>query len=184
MRARSPAPGAARGGFTLIEVVVALSLGAVLLLGARALFEQLGTHAEALVRAAADADREANGDALARGLVGRAETSPDPERRFDGAAEGVRFSTWCESPGGWMERCTATLGFVEVDGAAVLGLAAGAGDPVVLRRGFGAGRLIYLRQADDGGAWARSWSSAVTPPLAVGVVIDGDTALLRVDERG
>jgi prepilin-type N-terminal cleavage/methylation domain-containing protein len=182
MRARSgPDP---RGGFTLIEVVVALTLSAMLMLGARALFEQLGAHAEALVGAAGDADREANGDALVRALVGAAETSPEPERRFEGTADGARFHTWCESPAGWLERCAATLGFVRADTARVLAVEAGATDPVVLRRGFGDGRLIYLRGASDGGSWVRSWSSAVSTPLAVGVVVDGDTAILRIGERG
>jgi prepilin-type N-terminal cleavage/methylation domain-containing protein len=183
MRCRSrPDPG--REGFTLIEVVVALSLAALLMLGARALFEQLGAHAEALVAAAADADREANGDVLLRARVGAAETSPQPERRFDGTAEGARFSTWCESPAGWLERCAVTLGFVHADTARVLALSADQGDPVVIRRGFRDGRLIYLRAADEGGAWVRNWSSAVSTPLAVGVVVDGDTAILRVGERG
>lgn len=184
MRSDSRPSASARGGFTLVEVVVALTLAAMLMLGARALFEQLGAHAEALVGAAGDADREANGDALLRALVGAAETSPDPERRFDGTAEGVRFSTWCESPAGWLERCAATLGFVHADTARVLAVAVAGGDPIVLRRGFRDGRLIYLRNADDGGAWVPNWSSAVSTPLAVGVVVDGDTAILRVGERG
>jgi hypothetical protein len=66
----------------------------------------------------------------------------------------------------------------------VLALAAGAADPVVLRRGFRDGRLLYLRAADEGGDWVRNWSSLVTTPLAVGVVVDGDTAILRIGERG
>jgi prepilin-type N-terminal cleavage/methylation domain-containing protein len=184
MPRRSRRPAAGREGFTLIEVVVALTLAALLMLGARALFEQLGAHAEALVGAAADADREANGDALLRALVGAAETSPDPERRFEGTEEGVRFSTWCESPGGWLERCAVTLGFVHADTARVLALEAGAGDPVVLRRGFRDGHLIYLRAPEEGGSWVRGWSSVAITPLAVGVVVDGDTAILRIGERG
>ena len=174
----------ATGGFTLIEVVIALTLSAMLLLGGRALFEQLGGYAEAVVGASADADREANADALARTLVGGAETSPEAGLRFEGGAAGARFHTWCQAAAGWVERCPATLGFVHAGDGRVLAVQAAAADPVVLRRGFRDGRLIYLRDAADGGAWVHDWSSAVSTPLAVGVVIDGDTAILRVDERG
>lgn len=184
MRFPDPHPDPARGGFTLIEVVVALSLSAMLLLGARALFEQLGGHAEAMVEAAAAADRDANADAVLRARVGAAEASPDPARPFDGTADGARFHAWCETAAGWMERCRVTLGFIHAGQAPVLAVATDDGEPVVIRRGFRAGRLIYLRDAGNGGAWTRGWSSTVQPPLAVGVVIDGDTAILRIGERG
>jgi prepilin-type N-terminal cleavage/methylation domain-containing protein len=175
---------AGRAGFTLIEVVVAISITALLLVGARAVFEQLGDHAEAVVAAASAGDREANGQTLVRALVGRVETSPEPERRFDGTADGARFSTWCDTAGGWLERCTATLGFVTVADTAVLAVRQGDAEPVALRRGFRDGRLVYLRSAAEGGSWVRNWSSAVSAPLAVGVVIDGDTAIVVIGERG
>lgn len=181
---RTPERPAGRAGFTVIEVVVAISITALLLVGARAVFEQLGGHAEAVVRAASAGDRDANGQALVRALLGRAETSPDLERRFDATAEGARFATWCESAGGWLERCTATLGFVTVADTSVLAVRQGDGEPVALRRGFRRGAMIYLRSADEGGQWVRNWSSAVSAPLAVGVVIDGDTIIVRIGERG
>jgi prepilin-type N-terminal cleavage/methylation domain-containing protein len=175
---------AGRGGFTLMEVVVALAISALLLVGARAVLEQLGGHATAVVRAAADADRDANAEAWIRELLGRAETTPEPERRFDGTADGARFHTWCESGGGWLERCAATVGFIAAGDTAVLAVRMGDADPVPLRRGFRAGRLIYLRDASSGGAWVRNWSSALAAPLAVGVVIDGDTIIVPIGERG
>ena len=184
MRVPDRHPDAGRGGFTLIEVVVALSLSAMLLLGARALFEQLGGHAEAMVEAATASDRDANADAVVRARVGAAEASPEPARPFDGTADGVRFHSWCESAAGWMERCRVTLGFIHAGETLVLAMATDDGDPVAIQRGFRAGRLIYLRDAGDGGAWVRGWSSTVQPPLAIGVVIDGDTAILRIGERG
>jgi prepilin-type N-terminal cleavage/methylation domain-containing protein len=181
---RFPDRVSADEGFTLIEVVVALSISALLLVGARAVMEQLGGHAEAVVRAATAADREANGEAYVRALLGRAETSPEPERRFDGTADGARFHTWCDVPGGWLERCPVTLGFIAAGDTAVLAVAAAEGDPVPVRRGFRAGKLIYLRDAADGGEWVRNWSSAVSTPLAVGIVIDADTTIVPIGERG
>ncbi len=171
-------------GFTLIEVVVAISIAALLLLSARALFEQLGTHAEAIVRAAAESDREANAEEMLRTLLGRAETSPQPERRFDGTGSGARFDTWCDGADPWLERCTATIGILRVDSADVLAVSTDGGDPLPLRRGFREGRLIYLRNASLGGDWVRNWSSAVAPPLAVGLVIDSDTTILPIGDRG
>jgi hypothetical protein len=177
----------ARGGFAVLEVVVALAVGALVLLGARAMYAQLADDAGRIVDAASEADREANADALLRGLVGRAEVEPRL-RPFEGEAAGARFWTWCDTPAGWQERCRTTLGILSVDGAPLLALMADGGEVVPLRRDFHSGRLLYLRDASDGGAWARNWSSELSLPLAIGVVLErdaaADTLILRIGERG
>lgn len=184
MPRRSPAPPAdARAGFTLMEVVVALALGALLLLGARTMYGELADHTERISAAAADADREANTDAWLRGLLGRVEINPDQERAFAGDAAGARFATWCEVPAGWLERCTASLGLIRVAEVPTLAVSA-AGQVTAVRRGFARGELIYLRDAAGGGQWSHNWTSQLTAPLAVGIVIDADTLLLRIGERG
>lgn len=175
---------AARGGFTLLEVMVAITLSAFLLLGARALVEQMGDSAERIAGSAAGVDQEANSERLLRALTGRAEPPQGPRSEFAGTSRGVRFTSWCDVAAGWMERCTVSVGILQVAGGHVLALDAAEGEPIVVRRGFRDGQLLYLRDAGEGGVWLREWNSQVSTPLAVGVVMDRDTMILRIGERG
>jgi prepilin-type N-terminal cleavage/methylation domain-containing protein len=176
----------ARAGFTLLEVMVALTVMGVVLVGARTLLGQIADDADRITAASADADREANAEALLRTVAGRLELSPpaDGNAGFEGTPRGMRFHTWCEVPDGWLERCRASLGFVETNGEPLLALRLSTGETVPLRRGFAAGELVYLRDAAAGGDWVRDWGASLTAPLAVGVVIDGDTAIVAIGERG
>ena len=179
--------GAARG-FTLVEVMVALVVIGVVVLGARAMLGQLADSADRITAAAAEADRAANAEALLREAVGRLETRPAAsaadETRFAGDERGASFRTWCDVPDGWMEPCDASLGFITVDGQPALALSLSTGEMVALRSGFRAGSLAYLRDAGGGGGWVRHWGASITAPLAIGVVIDGDTSIVRIGERG
>jgi prepilin-type N-terminal cleavage/methylation domain-containing protein len=179
MRSRSP-----NAGFTLLEVVVALAISGAVLLGARVMLEQVADGAGRIAAGAAGADRDANAERTLRDLVSRIEVSPDEGRQVVGDARGVSFSTWCDMPAGWQERCTATLGMLRPGGANVLALAVPGLEVQPVRRGFEQGTLLYLSAAGGGGAWVRSWSSTLASPLAIGVVMDGDTLILRIGERG
>lgn len=170
------------GGFTLLEVMVALALAGVVLLGARALLEQVGAGSEAIAAGAVEADRDANAERTLRDLLSRVEVRPSGGP-FAGDARGARFTTWCDVPAGWQERCVASLGLVKAGDDNVLAVEA-RGALLPVRRGFAAGELLYLTSADRGGSWVRDWNSGVEPPLAVGVVMDADTLILRIGERG
>jgi hypothetical protein len=165
-------------------VVVALAVSGLVLLGARVMLGQVADGAEQIAATAAGVDRDANAERLLRDLVSRIEVSPDEGRKVAGDARGVSFSTWCDVPAGWQERCTATLGLVRVGEANVLALASPGLQVQPVRRGFERGALLYLADAGDGGTWVREWRSAVTSPLAIGVALDADTLVLRIGERG
>ena len=193
---RSPET-AGRAGFTLLEVVVALAITGMVLLGARLVFGQLADGAERVAEEAAALDREANAMRYLRELVGSAEVQPaaedgSGERAFVGEAGGVRFWTWCEVSAGWQERCQATLGLLADDSggagragdAAVLAVRVGGGDVLTLRRGLRRARLAYLSDAALGGRWMRNWESTVSLPLAIGVLSADDTVIVRIGERG
>jgi prepilin-type N-terminal cleavage/methylation domain-containing protein len=173
------------GGFTLIELVVAMTLSGVVLLGARALWESLAVSVDRLrTQATADA-REVNGERLLRSLMGQLEVGTDQSHEFAGDEHHVRFTTWCDMPAGWQERCDAVIG-IEPDSGAGLRLVArlSTGEAITLQRGFGAGVLRYLNDPAGGGVWFRIWGHGITAPLAVGVITDGDTAIVRIGERG
>ena len=187
MSARASRPPRRRSaGFTLVEVMVAVVVISVVLVGARAMLGQIADDADRIAGAAAEADREANADALLRAVAGRLEVSPVPgdEVRFRGQPDGASFHSWCEVPDGWLERCEASLGFVRLEDGSALVLRLSTGEMVPLRRGVGRGAILYLRDAAQGGAWIRTWGESITPPAALGIVVDGDTSIIRIGERG
>jgi hypothetical protein len=169
-----------------VEVMVALAVVGVVLVGARAMLEQVADHAARIAGAAEEADRAGNADALVRSIAGRTQVSalPGSEVRFQGEPGMARFRSWCEVPDGWLEECDASLGLIQVDGGNVLALRLSTGELVALRSGFRQGEILYLRAAGNGGWWLRSWGSSITAPLALGLVIDGDTTIVRIGERG
>jgi prepilin-type N-terminal cleavage/methylation domain-containing protein len=174
-----------RRGFTLIELIVAITLSGIVLLGARALWESLAGSVDRLrTQAAADA-RVANGERLLRSLVGRLEVGTDQSREFAGDEQRAQFTTWCDMPAGWQERCSAQLA-IEPDSGNTSQLVArlSTGEVISLRRGFTAGKLRYLNDPIGRGVWFRIWGHGITAPLAIGVITDGDTAIVRIGERG
>jgi prepilin-type N-terminal cleavage/methylation domain-containing protein len=179
----SPDPRA-RGGFTLLEVIVALAVSGMVLLGARSVLGQLGTDAERIEAAAAESDRASNADALLRAVVGRTANSVPEQARFVGDATGARFVSWCEVPGGWLERCQAMLGIVQTGDSASLVLTLDPGGMVPLKTGVRRARLRYLVSPQEGGRWLDEWTSQLSTPVAVGVEVDDSLWIVPVGERG
>lgn len=165
---------------------MAIVVTTIVLAGARALLGQIADGGDRIAAAAADADREANADALLRTLAGRLQVSGEQgaEIRFAGEPRGARFRTWCEVPAGWLESCDASLGLIAADGGNALVLTLSTGELIPLRRGFRRGEILYLRDAAEGGVWMREWGFSISAPLALGIVIDGDTTIVRIGERG
>lgn len=173
-----------RRAFTLVEVVIALAIGGTVLLIARGLLEQLASDAERLVVHAATADSRANAERSLRELVGRLEVGTDTTRRFVGRERAARFTSWCEMPRGWQERCMVVLA-IDMEGSEpTLAASLSTGELLVMRRGFTHGSLRYLGDAARGGVWFQSWGESISAPLAIGVVLDADTLILRIGERG
>lgn len=183
MRGRSHR-SAVRGGFTLVEILVALAIAGTVIVTARMLLEQLADDAERLVAHAAANDTEANAERMLREVVSSLEVGTDDSRRFAGDERVTRFTSWCEVPRGWQERCAVTLAIDTQGPEPVLAASLSTGELLVLRRGFSNATLRYLGDAARGGTWFRSWGESITAPLAIGVVLDADTLILRIGERG
>lgn len=173
-----------RNGFALFEVIIALAVGALVLVAARVVLESVADGAEVVLEAAVDADREGNADWLLRSLVGQIEAATVVQNSVLGDDRQVRIQTWCDVPGGWKERCTVELALIpHGSGKALLATGLPSG-PLVLRTGFDHGTLRYLVDPEYGGAWLPNWTQQVTMPLALGVILDSDTLILRIGERG
>jgi prepilin-type N-terminal cleavage/methylation domain-containing protein len=175
-------------GFTLIEVLVALVVGAIVLLGAQRILATLSDQAHALTRHATDSDRDANGERMLRDLLGRLEIGSPGTIPFTGSPDTVRFSSWCEAAEGWLERCNVTLSFAPRGDREVLRAQVGHAAPFDLVGGFSAGAFRYLESAAAGGQWFQRWGTGITAPLGIGVVVEQehavDTMLIRIGPRG
>jgi prepilin-type N-terminal cleavage/methylation domain-containing protein len=177
-------PRRSRRGFTLIEVMVALAVGAVVVLGARLALAQLADDADRIVKGAARLDGEANGERLLRSLFRRLEVGTEIAGPFGGDERAMHFTTWCDLPAGWQERCQATVAIDTVDDAPALVAHLSTGEVITLRAGFHRATLRYLNDPASGGSWFRGWGTGLTAPRAVGIIVDDDTLVLRIGDRG
>ncbi len=185
-------PAGPREGFTLVELIVALVISAMVLVGARLMVELLSDAARRTTLAAQEADRTANADHVLRMLFSRLEIGTPDDRPFGGNPFATHFTTWCDSPGGWLERCDVVVD-LEVHGD-TNGLIAHLAprDPhgdvgprtIRLATGFHSGAIRYLNDPRAGGQWFEQWGDGIVAPLAVGIILDNDTAIVRIGERG
>ncbi len=178
--------------------MVAIAIGGLVLLGARSFLEVLADEEGHVAREAAIHDARANGERLLRDLVGRMEVGTTESGSFAGDPAETTFTSWCDVPAGWQERCRVTIA-VESDresdgtGPALVARLSGR-RRVILRTGFRAGELRYLNSASSGGQWFRQWGEGITAPLAIGVLLEResfdvggfavDTLIVRIGERG
>jgi prepilin-type N-terminal cleavage/methylation domain-containing protein len=169
-----------RHGFTLIEVMVALVLGVITIGGARAVSGLLADHAARIAAADFAATERVNGARLLRTLVRDTEAGRSLDGTFSGSTDAASFATRCHVPGGWSERCIATLTLVsDPDSAATLMvILLSTGDSLMLGRYTPPTRLAYLEDAARGGVWSPVWGPASVAPLAVGIFSADGTVIL------
>lgn len=173
-----------RRGLTLVELMVALAIGSMVLLSARLLAGSVADGA-VLVAAAGDAaERAATPERTLRGWLRRVEVGTDSLTTFAGAARGAAFTSWCDVPGGWQERCRVTLLLDRWREEPALIGTTSTGSLIVLPLADAAATLLYLQDARLGGQWVRMWGTSLSAPLAVLVAMPGDSLLLRIGERG
>jgi len=173
-----------RAAFTLIEVVVALVLSGMVLLGARAVLEGLADRSVQIERTAMDADDVANAEMLLRSAVSQLEIHRDEPESFVGGEREARFATWCSVPAGWQERCHATLESTPNGARLSLVLRTQPSTVIVVRRAQPFVALRYLVSAENGGEWVQIWGRGITAPLAIGAITLRDTLILRIGQRG
>ena len=178
------AAGDLRGGFTLVEVMVAIAISAMVVAAGRLLLGELGDDAERIAVATAATDGAANADWFLHSLVGQIEVGSTASETFSGTDHEARFTSWCLVPQGWQERCTVTLTVGGDDSVRTLEAMLSTGEHVVLRTQPPPLVLRYLTNAAAGGTWHRSWDPAIQAPLAIGIVTQADTTILRIGDRG
>jgi len=176
-------PADGRQGFTVLELSVALAVGGIVILAAWTMVDRVARTSAEIVAFAKETDREANSDRLLRSLLEGVEVRTDSLARFVGGERSMRFITRCDMPGGWQEPCAAGLAIERVDAEPALHVVF-AERIIVLKPAVGRAYFRYLGSPADGGHWLPSWKSSLSIPWAVGVVLENDTLILRIGERG
>jgi prepilin-type N-terminal cleavage/methylation domain-containing protein len=186
------APTSKVAGFTLIEVVVALTIGALVVLVAHQLFAAVAERGRTLIVARTALDRAVNARRWLAATFLSLDVGTDGAGGFDGRPDHVAFSTWLLTPGGWFERRQVTLSAEQGQ----LRAAVTPGAPIALMDSVADLELDYLLEPGADSRWVREWVSPVSAPVAVrmrvsktrcemreaGCVVD--TLLFLIKERG
>lgn len=168
-----------RRGFTLIELIASLAIVGFAMLGGILLLDQLSDTAERITRDGKFAAREGNGARILHRVLADVSTNADTAKPFRGDEHSADFWSLCDVPGGWAESCHISLAIDErADSSAVLAQLS-TGGLLSLRRQRGLAVFRYYDPASDT-LWARQWTSHVTLPIAVALVVERDTIVLPV----
>jgi prepilin-type N-terminal cleavage/methylation domain-containing protein len=168
-------------GFTLVELLAALSICGLALAGATALLDQLGDGSARIARESLRASREGNGGRLLERLLMDASISIDSTKHFRGDDNTLELSTLCDAPGGWREACRVTLLIDRRgDSSVVLAVVPGSTALPVMRRAGTASFRYFRPMAGTDTTWVTQWSSNASLPVAMSVVARDDSIILPV----
>jgi prepilin-type N-terminal cleavage/methylation domain-containing protein len=196
-----------RRGFTLVEVLVALTVGAMVVLVAHRSFATASELAGRVREQRRNHDHAANARRFLAAALGSVEVG-GRDGGFQGGPDRVAFTAWVVAPTGEPERRRVTLTIAgtvrggsayrqpEQAGSEVIALvqrvargASFAPDTLVLIPHADYLALDYLMGFGANAAWVSEWQSAVTAPLAVRLRIGSadrnvDTLLFGIWPRG
>jgi len=182
------------GGFTLIEVLLALTIGGMVVLLAHRAFTGVSDGAQHMAQARVILDHDANAHRWLTEAFGSLDVGNGAD--FAGRADRVRFTAWQRTAEGWLTRQPVDLGVHGNRLVARLGPA----DSLVLADSVRHLGLDYLLEPGEGtgapdempgerASFVREWISPVSAPLAVRLRIlyatgKADTLLLVIGPRG
>jgi prepilin-type N-terminal cleavage/methylation domain-containing protein len=154
-------------GFTLIEVVVALVLGAMVVLGAHAVFAGVTDGLARLEAARTQLDRSANAQRWLIEALGSLQVGADSAGGFEGHSATLSAPTWVRSAAGGFRRVRMTLR--QESTALVAELSDGTA--LTLADSVRTVAFDYLLEPGAQTTWAREWVSPVSAPLAIRIRI-------------
>src|SRR6266540_2200382 len=97
-------------GFTLVEVLVALTIAALVVLLAHQMFAAVAERGRTLVAARDSLDRAANARRWLKATFLSLDVGTDGAGGFDGRADRLAFAAWERTADGWFERRHIALG--------------------------------------------------------------------------
>jgi len=176
-----------RRGFTVIELVVALTLGALVVLIAHRLYAGALDGAARLLGGRRELDRQVNGERWLASAFTSLEVGPAPLGGFSGSPHGVAFGSWRQTPMGWFAPVRISL---EQVGDSLVG-ALSSGTRILVAERVSVLDCDYLLAWGANASWVRTWQSPVSAPIALRVRVTRtygekeavDTMLLMRDAR-
>src|SRR6266496_87630 len=162
-RAEPALQGGDRQGFTLIEVIVAVTIGALVVLVAHQLFAAVAERGRTLIAARRSLDRAVNARRWLAATFLSLDVGTDDAGGFDGRPDHAAFASWLLTPDGWFERRTVSLAR---DNDRVVASVA-PGQPIALMDSVADLALDYLLEPGAESRWVREWVSPVSAPVAV-----------------
>jgi len=152
-------------GFTLIEVVVALAVGATVVLLAHALIAGIGAVSGELQPRREALDRRENAGRWLSAAFSSMSNTDQGAASFDGESTHLSFSAWLQAPAGDFVLKRVDLHLEEGTLVAALDSA----DRVDLAEGVSGVGFDYLAERTPMPHWLRAYASPLGAPLAVRV---------------
>lgn len=187
MRTARCQTSARRAGFTSLELVIAIAIGAMIVLATRELVERLDK-TDRMVQSRTHAElRRFLAEDLLRSVVGQIETQRDmadgTPMSFAGTPTRAEFTSWCEVPAAWEERCRVELRIVATPAGKIMQMSSPLLGTLIIDSLPRDARFAYLLDPGYGGRWLARWDPAPFAPPAIGVMTASDTLILRVGSR-
>lgn len=179
---RRPERIAARG-FTLLELLAALSLAGLVFAGASHVLVQLADARDRLRRDTMSEAARVNGRRVLESIVYRAHASDDSTRRFTGSNSSADFTSLCRVPAGWLEECHVLLTITATADTASLQLIIDTQAAGRIWQGEGHAEFRFRDPTTAPGVWRTRWDDELITPAAIGIVFHGDTIVLPIGSR-
>ena len=167
-----------RVGFTLLDVLVGMTVAAVVMSGAVTLLLGLSDASTRVHHAAHGRDAQMHGERLLRAVVGAVGFTDDGAPPIAGTTRGFRAHSSCETPAGELVRCRVEARLAIREPGVIVVIRTPYGQHEWASQGTDV-ELLYLMEAVGGGSWLDHWPGG-DPPLAVGLRWGADTLLFPV----
>lgn len=173
-----------RRGFTIIEAMLALALGAIVLLNARLFVDQVERAGHRIQVTIADRDEQANGLRLARRLLANVFQPADSASRLRGTPVEADAASWCSSIGGTSARCRVSVWITRGAASSNLVLRDAMSNGLLIASLTGEARLLYADVASSGMRRIESeWVDRDELPRAILFASIRDTITFAVGSR-
>jgi prepilin-type N-terminal cleavage/methylation domain-containing protein len=176
MRSRDPR---ARRGFTLLELLVALTVGLAAIAMVRSQVADLIGIARALPDRSWRSDSVANAPRLLRDVLTHADGLVDTTKRIRGDSVALLLMAWCPTADMLPQACSASLVLDTRAPRATLALRVQGRTLAAIPAARDAA-LLYLTDVEPTRRWVERWPASVAPPRAVALVAGGDTVVFPI----